>query len=212
VDDTDLCILGSHVYRQSVRDEMQCSVDHWEGLLQATGGALVPTKCFWYLINFRFTNNKWMYANKSHHPGKITIKDDRQNWVAIPRLETNKACRMLGVHLAPDGNWEMELQYLLSVMSDWKVHMAVARLTPSDAMFSLKNVVLRKVNYPLVTTTFSCHQCAQVMSPILQQGLPKVGVIRTFPRALAHGPLDYGGLDIPHLYLEQIIAHIHTIL
>jgi len=50
------------------------------------------------------------------------------------------------------------------------------------------------------------------MSPILQQGLPKAGVIRTFPCALAHGPLDYGGLDIPHLYMEQIIAHIHTIL
>ncbi len=50
------------------------------------------------------------------------------------------------------------------------------------------------------------------MSPILQQGLPKAGVIRTFPRVLAHGPLDYGGLDIPHLFMEQIIAHIHTIL
>jgi len=50
------------------------------------------------------------------------------------------------------------------------------------------------------------------MLPILQQGLPKAGVIRTFPRVLAHGPLDYRGLDIPHLFMEQIIAHIHTIL
>jgi len=50
------------------------------------------------------------------------------------------------------------------------------------------------------------------MSPILQQGLPKAGVIRTFPQVLAHGPLDYRGLDIPHLFTEQIIAHIHTIL
>jgi len=131
-----------------VRDEMQCSVDHWEGLLRATGGALVPTKCFWYLIDFQFNNNKWNYVNKSQLPGEITINDDRQNWVAIPRLETNKACRTLGVRLAPDGNWETELQYLLSVTSDWKVCMAAARLTPSDAMFSLKNVVLRKLNYP----------------------------------------------------------------
>jgi len=50
------------------------------------------------------------------------------------------------------------------------------------------------------------------MSPILQQGLPKAGVICTFPQVLMHGPLDYGGLDIPHLYMEQIIVHIHTIL
>jgi len=50
------------------------------------------------------------------------------------------------------------------------------------------------------------------MTPLLQQGLPKAGVIHTFPRALVHGPLQYGGLDIPNLFTEQVIAHIHTIL
>jgi len=58
VDDTDLCVFGPQVTRQMVRDELQKSVDHWEGLLQATGGALVPTKCVWYLIDFQFANNK----------------------------------------------------------------------------------------------------------------------------------------------------------
>jgi len=37
-------------------------------------------------------------------------------------------------------------------------------------------------------------------------------VVRTFPRALVHGPLEYGGLDIPKLFTEQIIAHVMTIL
>jgi len=48
--------------------------------------------------------------------------------------------------------------------------------------------------------------------PILNQGLPKAGVVQTFPRALVHGPLDYRGLDIPKLFTEQIIAHVTTIL
>jgi len=50
------------------------------------------------------------------------------------------------------------------------------------------------------------------MMPILNQGLPKAGVVQTFPRALVHGPLDYRGLDIPKLFTEQIIAHVTTIL
>jgi len=50
------------------------------------------------------------------------------------------------------------------------------------------------------------------MSPILQQGLPKASVVCTFPQALAHSPLDYGGLDIPQLFTEQLIAHVITIL
>jgi len=114
--------------------------------------------------------------------------------------------------LAPDGNWETELNYLLSVSLDWKVRMAAARSSPSDATFSLKHVVLRKLMYPLTTTTFSHHQCHQIMTPLLQEGLARTGVVRTYPRALVHGPLQYGGLEIPHLYTEQIVAHARTIL
>jgi len=50
------------------------------------------------------------------------------------------------------------------------------------------------------------------MAPILQQGLPKAGVVQTFPQALAHSPLEYGSLEIPHLFTEQTIAHVHTLL
>jgi len=42
------------------------------------------------------------------------------------------------------------------------------------------------------------------MAPILQQGLSQAGVICTYPQALVHGPLQYGGLDIPQLYTEQM--------
>jgi len=50
------------------------------------------------------------------------------------------------------------------------------------------------------------------MAPILQQGLPKVGVMCIYPQALTHGPLNDGGLEIPQLYTEQLIAHVHMIL
>jgi len=90
--------------------------------------------------------------------------------------------------------------------------MAAAHLPSTDAIFSLKNVVFRQLCYPLVTTTFTRHQSQQIMAPILQQGLPKAGVVRTFPHVLVHGPLDYGGLDIPHLFTKQMIAHVTTIL
>jgi len=90
--------------------------------------------------------------------------------------------------------------------------MATARINPSDATFSLKHVVLRKLMYPLTTTTFTKQQCNQIMAPLLQQGLAHAGVVRSFPRALVHGPLQHGSLDIPHLYTEQTVAHARTIL
>jgi len=61
-------------------------------------------------------------------------------------------------------------------------------------------------------TTLSKPQCHHIMAPILQHGLPKVGVVCSFPRALAHSPLEYGSLDIPQIFTEQLIMHVLTIL
>jgi len=90
--------------------------------------------------------------------------------------------------------------------------MAASHLSPIDMTFSLKNVIMWKLCYPLVTMTFSLQQCQQIMAPILQLGLPKVGAVHTFPCAIAHGPLDFGGLEIPHLYTEQLVTHVQTLL
>jgi len=49
----------------------------------------------------------------------------------------------------------MEVDYLMLVTLNWKVCMVASCLSHTDAMFSLKNVVLRKLAYPLVTTTFT---------------------------------------------------------
>jgi hypothetical protein len=73
-------------------DEMQSVVDTWEGGLQASGGALVPSKSYWYLIHFMFANNKWKYATIHDTPGELTIPDvsglDR---VTLERLVINEA-------------------------------------------------------------------------------------------------------------------------
>jgi len=44
---------------------------------------------------------------------------------------------MLGVHLAPDGNWDAEVDYLTLVVVDWKVRMAASRLY-DQCSFQLK--------------------------------------------------------------------------
>jgi len=53
VDDMDLCI-SSQSTATDMATMMQKLVTQWEGLLTATGGALVPEKCFWYLLEFEY--------------------------------------------------------------------------------------------------------------------------------------------------------------
>jgi hypothetical protein len=45
--------------QEVVMREMQQAINHWEGGLKATGGALVPEKSYWYLIDFVWTGKQW---------------------------------------------------------------------------------------------------------------------------------------------------------
>jgi len=70
-----------------------------------------------------------------------------------------------------------------------------------------------QVVYPLATTTFTPEQYSAILqSAVLQDGLPKVGLGQTMLHALVHGQLCYVGLDIPNLYMEQLVSQLTLLL
>ncbi len=119
VDDTDLCVSGHSNITQTAK-MMQSSITNWEGLLRTTGGALVPEKCFWYLIEQTWSDGKWMYKPNKTIPANLKVVDTHGHLNTIPRLEVTEARRTLGVRLAPDSNSTEELCYLKMVAIEWK--------------------------------------------------------------------------------------------
>jgi len=112
--------------------------------------------------------------------GMLSILDTDRHRTQIQWLNPSEARRMLGVRLAPDGNMQIELAYLLDVAKNWQRKMKNSHLGRIDGMFSLWNVLLQKMVYPLPATTFTSDQCRTIMSPILAQGLLSAGFICTF--------------------------------
>jgi len=212
VDDTDLIVTDDTNNAQKVSQKMQDSLLLWHGLLQATGGDLVPDKCFWYLIDFKWERGQWRYIQWDESAWPLRIHRENGTSVVIPRLATSEAHRTLGVRLAPDGNNLAEFAHLKEEALQWKNHMVSAKLTRSAADFGIRQVLLPKLCYPLVAMTFTESQCNEILKPVLQQGLPLLGVNQNFPRAVAHGPIRYQGLNLPNLHMEQLIAHITTLL
>jgi len=94
----------------------------------------------------------------------------------------------------------------MQIASEWFTAMKAGWLMHVAAKFSLHNVVLTQLAYPLVSMTFTQKQCQAIMWPILAAGLPAMGVVRTMVREAVHGPLQYQGLDVPNLYTKQTIA------
>jgi len=50
------------------------------------------------------------------------------------------------------------------------------------------------------------------MKPVLSQGLSAMGLKRHFPQVAAHGLLAYQVLNLPNLYMEQVITHVQTLV
>jgi len=78
--------------------------------------------------------------------------------------------------------------------------------------FSLQQVLVPKLLYPLTTTNFSKEQCYTILKPILASALPAMGINWHFLCTVVHGPKSYQGLDILNLFTEQICTHIATLL
>ena len=55
VDDCDLCVThGNPLDQASIMEKIQSSVTYWEGFIRASGGAIVPEKLHWYLVDFEW--------------------------------------------------------------------------------------------------------------------------------------------------------------
>jgi hypothetical protein len=191
---------------------MQEAVDHWEGGLRASGGALVPSKSHWYLVDFKWSNDSWRYCTIADNPGDLTMLDHTGNRAPFDRVEVSEARKSLGIMIAGDCCWDQETVRLLQASIDWRANLRAGHLSTTDAWYALTHTINRTVEYPMMATYLSKAQCEKVMRPFLNAGLSASGVVRSMPRAVVWGPLRYQGLGIRHLYTTQGVEHLLAIL
>jgi len=87
-----------------------------------------------------------------------------------------------------------------------------SRLSQVAADYCLQSIVYCKLTYPLTSMTFTKDQCMEILKPLLAAGLPAMGIMRNFPRAVVHGPYKKQGLQFPNLHMEQMVQQIMTLL
>lgn len=100
VDDTDLIQSADDVKEAGgrVAEKMRTAVNIWEGGIRAAGGALVPLKCHWYLIDFQWIAKIWKYRTAEDMPGTLSILDTTGTHMTVARHEPQIAtAETLGV-------------------------------------------------------------------------------------------------------------------
>jgi hypothetical protein len=161
VDNTDLVHTAkdAHTRGPEVMMEMQQAIDHWEGGLKATGGALVPEKSCWYLINFVWTGNTWQYATQNDIPSDISInKIDDSGRETLQRYEANIVKETLGVLLAMDGNNKAETRHLRSKAEAFANCIRTGFLSRQDTIYALHRMIMKTLEYPMIAMTMTKSQ------------------------------------------------------
>lgn len=213
VDDADLAEMAGQ--DDTIIDLMikaQDGLDLWEGGIWATGGAIVPEKSDWVLVDFEWsTNGRWTYKQASQR-NKLYVKGPNRVRSPLKQLDSNTGRLTLGVHIAPDGNWEDQVQYLRDKSKDWAEHIRTGHIRREDAWRSLTHCITKTIEYCLPATYMSRQQLNRIYAPALNRGLAASGIIRSMNRSICYGEIKYQGLGLRNPYYIQGIEHIKRLL
>ena len=201
---------------EDVIDRTQAAQSYLRGLLWATGGALNPTKSFWWMIDFEWKSGIWTFKKKAKLPGALNIRDKNGDLVSLQRYEHNEAQRVLGVHAAPSDKGKGQVKALRQKAEDWAAYATTRKINPTYAWIGLMTGIMKGLEWPLPATTLSRKQCKYIMAPLLKVGLRASGVQWKLNRIILYGSPSVLGLGFPSIYttagirkILHLINHAH---
>jgi hypothetical protein len=166
VDDTDLVHTATdpNIPISSLTDKFQSAVDHWNGLLAATGGAIEPSKSFIYILDFKWTGKKWTYKNKTESPCALKIRSPHTGEnEELTRLEPNEARKTLGIMIAMDGNQKAEVEFLRNKADIFANYIRCSALDKNDTWQALNTVFMKVIEYPMAAISLTDNKWDYVM-------------------------------------------------
>jgi hypothetical protein len=122
VDGTDLTqsTTPTVTTAEEVLEKMQEGLNTWEGLVKASGGALLNDKSCWWYVDFTFNNKcDWTYKEMEELEGKHTAIDTDGTRKALMRLNVDESFETLGVQLNPIGNDDAVFEDMKKWANDW---------------------------------------------------------------------------------------------
>jgi hypothetical protein len=191
-------------------------------LLEASGGKLELSKCFYYILSWRFDkdgNAVPMTIDKQREQNStpIQIKTLSNSGVTILQKEVHKAHKTLGCFKAIVGNEQGQIQFLSNKSKQYGRQLHHATLTRKQANMAYKMIYIPLMKYSLPACSLSRSEIDHIQNATLDKFLPFMGYEHGSPRALIHGSIEMGGCEIPHLLteimgikIESLISHIRA--
>ena len=207
VDDTSMGFTSPGLLTYSdMIIELQHIAQTWEKLLHYSGGALNLKKCHWWLMYWEWIDGR--PTLRPHRPDEyaniyLSKGSDTKTMYPIRHSDLSQANRILGVYLAPNGDFSKQLSVLRSKAQQYSTRLRKSRLTPSEAYTFYRTTYIPAMTYTLPALACDEEELHQVQSAVLPALLNQLGAHSKYPTALRHGPTLYAGLDLIDLKTES---------
>ncbi len=192
--------------------QAQKDIDDWQGCTAATGGAIDATKSYFWILDYKFSDGKWVYRSKEEMPGTLTVIHKNGVRTEIERLEVHEAKKTLGFFPAPDGNSKIQIEYFQEEVKKFtdKIRGRHSKIK-NDYWIAMNTRIMKTLEYPRRATALSLKEWNQVMSPLLRCILPRTGIAKNFPHVIVYGPTEYQGLGLMHPWYGQELSHLEIL-
>jgi Reverse transcriptase (RNA-dependent DNA polymerase) len=191
--------------------------NRWSKLLWATGGKLEASKCFYYLLSWKFDDNGFPVPESIEEQ---TLKDNHGNILSIPdgnstilkQVETTTSHKTLGAMKCIFGPETAQIKHLQDKSNKFIKKAIGSQINRRMAKRAFSMCYIPSMLYSLVATCLKDKQINDIQQNATTTFIRLMGFEKCFPRAVVYGPKIFGGLGLPKLSVETNCNKLETIM
>ncbi len=216
VNDTDLFHLDMQRIEtaEEAHARLQESVINWGRILLATGGALKPAKCSFYLLSFQWkADGSWVYKlNKSNLYYSLGVPMADGSLEEIEHLPCSLALKTLGSMTCLTGSNTAALDRMRSQGQEWVDRVLTSTLSRRNMWFMADYQFWPRIGYGICNNSASWKELENCLQRVYWQLVGRGGVGCSAPAALHQLDKDFFGISCPHLGVECLVAQLSKLL
>jgi hypothetical protein len=199
-----------------LKERLKYDSSYWAGLLEATGGKLELTKCFYYLLTWKWdrTGNPipQEIIEQLDNETPITITTSTGITQPIQQRNITESHNTLGAYKSINSNEDDHFKYLLNKSNKYGAMVCTSQFNRRQAKTAYCMSYIPALAYSLASMNLSEDKLNKIQSQAIGNFLQKMGYEKLFPRAVVYGTTDYGGLGLNQLYSTSMCQKIEIIL
>ena len=213
-DDTDIMLTDVTGF-DTVEDvflRTQKAAKIWQQAVKDSGGAVRPEKCYWSIVDFKFTAGRWRYIKFDEFQGVIRVKDTIDNYQIVKCKDLRTAREGLGVYVTPNGTMNKQLKKTSAKVTKWSERLKVSFLNCKEFYIGAKTTIFKTIEYILPSTSFIESQCLKLERILYKHLMGKLQLSSKLPLEYKYAPHKFQGAALIDIFVLQLVCKLSMFL